>query len=61
MAMGTMGLMETMETIMEMPNLIIIAGTGEILTEIRIPEIPARVTEMWSLQQDRMAQTDQLL
>ena len=56
-----MGLMETMETIMEMPNLIIIAGTGEILTEIRIPEIPARVTEMWSLQQDRMAQTDQLL
>lgn len=59
--MGTMGQMETMETIMEMTDLIIIAGTGEILTEIRIPEIPARVTGIWSPQQDRMAQTDQLL
>lgn len=59
--METMGLMETMETIMEMTDLIIIAETGEILTEIRIPGIPARVTGIWSPQQDRMAQTDQLL
>ena len=44
--MGTMGPMGIMETIMEMTDLIIIAGIGEILTEIRIPEIMAIMAAM---------------
>ena len=62
--MGTMGIletMETMETIMEMIDLIIITGIGETLTEIKIPETPAKVTGIWSTQQGPMEQMEQML